>query len=82
MNRRRSSGFVLVVVIFFAVLLMSSIATFLRRATIDASIISNRDHAARAEALARGGVQPHHGTGAYLRQFRQIGHSTAEPDAN
>jgi len=56
-NRRRSSGFVLVVVIFFAVLLMSSIATFLRRATIDASIISNRDNAARAEALARGGVQ-------------------------
>jgi type II secretory pathway component PulK len=54
MKRR---GFVLVVVVFFTVLLFSGIATFLRRSTLDAAIVRNRDFAARAEALARGGVR-------------------------
>jgi type II secretory pathway component PulK len=44
------------VVLFFALLLTASIATFLRRALVDAMIARNRDAAARAEALARGGV--------------------------
>ena len=48
---------VLVIVLFFTLLLVSSIATFMRRATIDSFIVRNRDAAARAEALARGGVR-------------------------
>jgi general secretion pathway protein K len=48
---------VLVIVLVFALLLVSSIATFLRRATIDSFVVRNRDAAARAEALARGGVE-------------------------
>lgn len=47
----------LVIVVFFAALLFSAIATFLRRSTMDAAIVRNRDQAAQAEALARGGVR-------------------------
>ena len=47
----------LLVVLFFALLLTSSIATFTRRAVIDASVARNRDNAARAEALARSGIR-------------------------
>jgi len=54
MSRR---GFVLIVILFFTVLLMSGIASFLRRSTLDAAIVRNREYAARAEALARGGVR-------------------------
>jgi general secretion pathway protein K len=53
----RRRGFVLVVVVFFTVLLFSGIATFLRRSTLDAAIVRNRDFTERAEALARGGVR-------------------------
>jgi len=53
----RREGVVLLVVLFFALLLTSSIATFTRRAVIDASVAHNRDAAARAEALARSGVR-------------------------
>jgi general secretion pathway protein K len=53
----RRRGFVLVVVVFFTVLLFSGIATFLRRSTLDAAIVRNRDLTQRAEALARGGVR-------------------------
>ncbi|MDH3213212.1 MAG: type II secretion system minor pseudopilin GspK [Myxococcales bacterium] len=53
----RESGIVLLVVLFFALLLVSSVATFTRRATVDAMISRNRESAARAEALARGGVR-------------------------
>jgi general secretion pathway protein K len=48
---------VLLLVLFFALLLTGSIATFTRRATVDAMIARNRESAARAEALARGGVR-------------------------
>lgn len=54
---RRRGGFVLVIVVFLIVLLFAGIATFLRRATLDAAIVRNRDYGARAEALARGGVR-------------------------
>lgn len=54
---RRQSGVVLPVVLFFALLLVSSISTFMKRAVVDAMISHNRDAAARAEALARGGVR-------------------------
>jgi len=54
---RRQSGVVLVVILVFALLLTSSVATFLRRATVDSMIARNRDAASRAEALARGGVR-------------------------
>lgn len=50
-------GVVLVLVLVFVLLLASSIATFLRRAVIDSTIVSNRDEIAQAEALARGGVR-------------------------
>lgn len=56
-RHRRERGVVLLVVLFFALLLTSSIATFTRRATVDAMIARNRESAARAEALARGGVR-------------------------
>ncbi len=57
MRRQREAGVVLVVILVFALLLSSTVATFLRKATIDAMIARNRDAAAQAEALARGGVQ-------------------------
>ncbi len=53
----RQQGVVLLIVLFFALLLTSSIATFTRRAIIDASVARNRDAAARAEALARSGIR-------------------------
>lgn len=56
-RRNDESGVVLVVVLVFALLLTSTVATFLRRATVDRMISHNRDAAARAEALARGGVR-------------------------
>ncbi len=54
---RAERGVVLLVVLFFALLLASGVATFLRRSTVDAMISRNRDAAARAEALARGGIR-------------------------
>ncbi len=56
MTDRRERGIVLVIVLVFALLLASTVATFLRRATIDDRIAKNREATARAEALARGGV--------------------------
>ena len=50
-------GMVLIAVLFFIALLVSGVATFLRRATLDGMIARNRDLTARSEALARGGVQ-------------------------
>lgn len=55
--RERRSGVVMLIVLFFALLLTSSIATFTRRSVVDALVARNRDAAARAEALARGGVR-------------------------
>lgn len=58
MTRSRTRrGIVLPVVLFFTLLLSSSIATFLKRATVDAILSRNRDAMARTEALARGGVE-------------------------
>ena len=54
---RTQKGFVLVVVLFFAMLLFAVVTTFLRRATVDSFVAHNRDQAARAAALARGGVR-------------------------
>jgi len=56
-RQRREGGVVLVLVMVFLLLLTSSVATFQRRAVLDATIASNRDATARAEALARGGVR-------------------------
>lgn len=55
--RKRERGVVLVMVLFFALLLVSSIATFLHRATVDTLGVRSRDAAQRAEALARGGLR-------------------------
>lgn len=57
MKSRRRHGVVLVIVLVFALLLASTIATFLRRATIDYRVAYNREATNRAEALARGGVR-------------------------
>jgi len=54
---RRERGIVLVVVLFFILLLTTAIATFLRRAALDASVAIHRDRARAAEALARGGIR-------------------------
>jgi general secretion pathway protein K len=54
---QENHGVVLLVVLFFALLLSSSIATFLSRSSVDAIIARNRENAARADALARGGVR-------------------------
>ena len=54
---RRRDGVALVVVLVFVLLLTSQIATFMRRATVDAMISRHHDAAAEAEALARGGVR-------------------------
>ena len=56
-RKRTRRGIILITVLFFIALLVSGIATFLRRATLDGMIARNRDLAARSEALARGGVQ-------------------------
>ena len=57
MSAQRERGIVLVIVLVFALLLASSIATFVRRATVDDRIAYNREAASRAEAMARGGVR-------------------------
>jgi type II secretory pathway component PulK len=54
---RTQRGIVLIAVVFFIALLVSGIATFLRRATLDGMIAQNRDLVSRSEALARGGVR-------------------------
>ena len=56
-GRRGERGIVLVMVLVFALLLVSSIATFERRAVVDAVISRNRENGLRAEALARGGLE-------------------------
>jgi general secretion pathway protein K len=48
---------VLLAVLFFVLLASAGVATFLSRAVVDGMAASNRDAAARAEALARGGVR-------------------------
>jgi len=53
----RERGVVLLVVLFYALLLASAVATFVTRSTVDAAVSRNREDAARAEALARGGVE-------------------------
>ena len=47
----------LFIVLFFTLLLTASIATFVKRATVDAILSRNRDAMSRTEALARGGVE-------------------------
>jgi type II secretory pathway component PulK len=54
---RRREGVVLALVLVLALLLSVSMISFTRRAVIDTMIIDNRDDAARAAALARGGLR-------------------------
>jgi general secretion pathway protein K len=53
----RERGVVLPIVLFFTLLLVTSVATFLKRATLDAMLSRNRDAMVRTEALARGGIE-------------------------
>ena len=57
MTRHRERGAVLLLVLFFALLLTSTIVTLVKHALVDSLIARNREAAAHAEALARGGVQ-------------------------
>ncbi|MDH3519933.1 MAG: type II secretion system minor pseudopilin GspK [Myxococcales bacterium] len=57
MRRRDERGVILVVVLVFALLLTSTVATFLRKSTLDTLIVRNRDARARADALAHGGIR-------------------------
>ncbi len=56
-DTRRRSGVALMVVLFFSLMLTASIASFQRQTVMDAMIVRNREDAAQAEALARGGVR-------------------------
>ncbi|HJO23264.1 MAG: type II secretion system minor pseudopilin GspK [bacterium] len=76
---RRRQGVVLLVVLFFALLLTVSVATFLRRATVDSMVTRNREDAAQADALARGGVRLAHGLLVQDRLLEQSG-TTARTD--
>jgi len=53
----RQQGMVLLLVLFFILLLTASIASFVRRSTMDAAIVRNRDRAMAASSLARGGIR-------------------------
>jgi general secretion pathway protein K len=56
-TRNAERGVVLALVLVLAMLLSVSIIGFTRRAVMDTMIVSNRDNAARAAALARGGIR-------------------------
>lgn len=56
-RRKREGGIVLALVLIIGLLMSTAVIAFARRATIDSLIARNRDAAARADALARGGVQ-------------------------
>jgi general secretion pathway protein K len=56
-DQRRESGVVLALVLVIALLLSASIVTFARRAVIDTMVVRNREDAASAEAMARGGLR-------------------------
>lgn len=53
----RERGVVLAMVLILALVLSAAIFAFMRRAMVDTVVIQNRDKAAQAEALARGGVR-------------------------
>ncbi|HEY8119901.1 MAG TPA: type II secretion system minor pseudopilin GspK [Myxococcota bacterium] len=55
--RRRERGVALIAVLVFVALAVSAVVLFMRRASFNEMSIRNYDNAARAEALARGGVQ-------------------------
>ena len=57
MRTRRSAGVALITVLVFVFLAISAAVLFLQRSTFNTLAIGNRDNAARAEALARGGVR-------------------------
>ncbi len=57
MKRRRESGVALIAVLVFVFLAVSAAVLFLQRTAFNARSIANHDNGARAEALARGGVQ-------------------------
>jgi len=50
-------GVVLAIVLVLLLLLTSGLAAFGRRAVVDVVVVKNRDRAAQAEALARGGIR-------------------------
>lgn len=57
LNAHRRQGIVLAIVLVLALLLSTTIITFMRQSVVDKMIAHNRDSAAQAEALARGGIR-------------------------
>ena len=57
LSHRVERGVVLPLVLIIALLLSAAILTFVQRSIVDGMIVRNRDKAAAAEALARGGAQ-------------------------
>ena len=55
--RRRESGVALIAVLVFVFLAISAVVLFVQRTSFNTLAIGNQDNAARAEALARGGVR-------------------------
>lgn len=56
-GRRNERGVVLPLVLIIGLLLSAAVFTFVRRSTMDAMIIQNRETSAALESLARGGAQ-------------------------
>ncbi len=54
---RRQQGVALIAVLVFVALATSALVLFMRRASLDTLAIGQHENAARADALARGGVQ-------------------------
>ena len=57
LRARREAGVVLALVLVLALLLSVSMIGFARRAMIDTMVVNNRDDAAKAIALAKGGIR-------------------------
>lgn len=54
---KRDTGFILIVVLFALLFLAAMVVSVQRRALLDRSIVTHRDDARAAEALARGGLR-------------------------
>jgi len=53
----RRDGIILPMILILVLLLATAVVTFVRRAAMDRMVVQNRNEAAQAEALARGGVR-------------------------
>ncbi len=78
-ERRRESGVALAIVLVVVLLLTLVAATFASRAVTDGLVSRNKDRAAQAEALARGGVRVATGV-LYSVRTRQVIQRVSQPE--